>query len=69
MWLRIVINGVADLVSVENWDELDDCYGFVYSNSEKHSRKILVKCVVLNDILLVNVLRRGDSEPSEFQIK
>lgn len=67
--LPLIIIGVADEVGIEQWNELDGDYGFVYSNSEKDSKKILVKCVVLNDNLLVDALREGDSEPVHIEIK
>lgn len=67
--LPLLIIGVADEVGIEQWNELDDDYGFVYSNSEKGSKKVLVKCVVLNDKLLVDALREGDPEPAHIEIK
>lgn len=60
---------VVDEVCIDGWNEFDDNYGFVYSNPEKGSKKILVKCLALSDKLLVDALREGDSEPSHLEIK
>lgn len=58
----------TDEVGIEHWNELDDDYGFVYSNSEKGSKKILVKCVAMNDKLIVDALREGDSDPAHIEL-
>ncbi|KAK6152488.1 hypothetical protein DH2020_015123 [Rehmannia glutinosa] len=58
----------ADEVGIDNWNEVEDNYGFVYSNPEKGSKKVLMKCLVMNDKLLVDVLREGDSEPLHLEI-
>ncbi|KAI3473183.1 hypothetical protein Pfo_030475 [Paulownia fortunei] len=58
----------ADEVGMDNWNEVEDNYAFVYSNPEKGSKKVLVKCLVMNDKLLVDVLKEGDSEPLHLEI-
>jgi proteasome inhibitor subunit 1 (PI31) len=60
---------VVEEVGIEHWNEFDDSYGFVYSKPKKGSKKILVKCLVVNDKLVVDALREGDSEPAHLEIK
>lgn len=55
-------------VGIEHWNEFDDSYAFVYSNPDKGSRKILVKCLSMNDKLLVDAFGEGDSEPVHLEI-
>lgn len=61
--------GVLDEVGMDQWNELDDEYAFVYVNPEKGSKKVLVKCLVMNDKLLVDALADGSSEPVHLEIK
>ena len=56
-------------VGIEHWNEFDDSYAFVYSNPDKGSQKILVKCLAMNDKLLVDAMAEGDSEPVHLEIK
>ncbi|KAH7514522.1 probable proteasome inhibitor [Ziziphus jujuba] len=58
----------TDEVGIDQWNELDDEYSFVYSNPEKESKKVLVKCLVMNDKLIVDALANGDSEPVHLEI-
>ncbi|KAL3826049.1 hypothetical protein ACJIZ3_022078 [Penstemon smallii] len=58
----------ADEVGMENWNGVDDNYAFLYSNPEKGSKKVLMKCLVMNDDLLVDVLRDGDSDPLHLEV-
>ncbi|XP_061348948.1 probable proteasome inhibitor [Gastrolobium bilobum] len=57
-----------DEVSVDHWNELNDEYAFVYTNPEKGSKKVLVKCLVMNEKLLVHALSEGSSEPLHLEI-
>ncbi|KAG5011963.1 hypothetical protein JHK82_024138 [Glycine max] len=57
-----------DEVSVDHWNELNDEYAFVYANPEKGSEKVLVKCLVMNDKLLVHAFTQGSSEPLSLEI-
>ena len=61
--------GCIDEVGIERWNELQDDYAFVYFNPEKGSKKVLVKCLVMNDKLLVAALADGASEPIHLEIK
>ncbi|XP_028783439.1 probable proteasome inhibitor isoform X2 [Neltuma alba] len=61
-------NPSTDEVSVDHWNELDDEYAFVYMNPEKGSKKVLVKCLVMNDKLLVDALSEESSEPAHLEI-
>ncbi|KAL0347366.1 UNVERIFIED_CONTAM: putative proteasome inhibitor [Sesamum calycinum] len=58
----------SDEVGLENWNDLEDNYAFVYSNPEKGSKKVLVKCLVMNDKLLVDALKEGDSSPLHLEV-
>lgn len=56
-------------MAVDHWNELDDEYAFVYTNPEKPSKKVLVKCLVFHNILAVDALSEGSSEPVHLEIK
>ncbi|PIN02255.1 Proteasome formation inhibitor PI31 [Handroanthus impetiginosus] len=58
----------ADEVGIDNWNDVEDNYAFVYSNPEKGSKKVMVKCLVMNDKLLVDVLKEGDSKPLHLEV-
>jgi len=55
-------------VGIDNWQELDDEYAFVYTNPEKGGKKVLVKCLAMHDKLLVDALAEGADEPVHLQI-
>ncbi|XVE61966.1 hypothetical protein DITRI_Ditri06bG0080800 [Diplodiscus trichospermus] len=57
-----------DEVGIDNWNEFEDHYAFVYSNPDKGSSKVLVKCLVMNGKLLVDALADGCSEPVHLEI-
>lgn len=59
----------VDEVGIDHWNELDDNYAFVYVKPEKGSKKVLVKCLVMNNKLLVDALADGASEPVHLEIK
>lgn len=61
--------GCADEVGIDQWNELEDNYAFVYFNPEKGSKKVLVKCLVMNEKLLVSALADGASKPINLEIK
>ncbi|XP_017977444.1 PREDICTED: probable proteasome inhibitor [Theobroma cacao] len=58
----------TDEVGIDNWNEFDDHYAFVYTNPEKGSKKVLVKCLVMNGKLLVDAFADGGSEPVHLEI-
>ncbi|XP_018503496.1 probable proteasome inhibitor isoform X1 [Pyrus x bretschneideri] len=58
----------TDEVGMEEWNELDGEYAFVYINPEKGSKKVLVKCLVMNGKLLVDALADGSSRPVHLEI-
>ncbi|CAI9779075.1 unnamed protein product [Fraxinus pennsylvanica] len=64
----VLSSASTDEVGLENWNEDEDNYAFVYSNPDKGSQKVLVKCLVMNDKLLVDALKEGDSEPLHLEI-
>ncbi|XP_042053122.1 probable proteasome inhibitor [Salvia splendens] len=57
-----------DEVGMDGWNDVEDNYAFVYSNPEKGSKKVLVKCLVMNDKLIVDVLKEGGSEPLHLEL-
>uniref|UniRef100_A0A2P2JBF2 Uncharacterized protein MANES_09G098300 n=1 Tax=Rhizophora mucronata TaxID=61149 RepID=A0A2P2JBF2_RHIMU len=58
----------TDEVGIEHWNELEDEYAFLYVNPEKGSKKVLVKCLKMNDKLLLDALADGASEPVHLEI-
>ncbi|KAL8102295.1 hypothetical protein AgCh_026976 [Apium graveolens] len=58
----------TDEVGIEGWNQFDDNYAFVYLTPDKGSKKILVKCLAMNDMMLVDVLKIGDEEPLHLEI-
>ncbi|XP_010488776.1 PREDICTED: probable proteasome inhibitor [Camelina sativa] len=61
------------LVGIEGWNEFDQEYAFVYKKPVKGSktkvRKALVKCLVMNDKILVVVITEDGNEPAHLQIE
>lgn len=57
----------TDEVGVENWNELGDDYAFLYTHPA-NSKKVLVKCLAMNDKLLVDALSEDSSEPIHLEI-
>ncbi|XP_052114514.1 probable proteasome inhibitor [Arachis duranensis] len=55
-------------VSVENCNQLDQEYVFVYVNPKEVSNKVLVKCLVMNEKLLIDALKEGFSNPAHLEI-
>ncbi|GMI96533.1 PROTEASOME REGULATOR1 [Hibiscus trionum] len=58
----------TDEVGFDNWNDFEDHYAFVYSNPEKGSKKVLVKCLVMNRKLLIETLADGSSQPLHLEI-
>lgn len=59
----------VDEVSVDHWNELDDEYAFVYVIPEMGLKKVLVKCLVMNEKLLLDALFEGASQPLHLEIE
>ncbi|XP_038690233.1 probable proteasome inhibitor isoform X2 [Tripterygium wilfordii] len=57
----------TDEVGIDHWNELNDEYAFVYVNPET-SKKVLVKCLVMNGKLLVDALAAGAPEHVHLEI-
>ncbi|GAB4833881.1 hypothetical protein Ancab_032129 [Ancistrocladus abbreviatus] len=55
-------------VGIENWNEVEDEYAFVYVNTEKGNKKVLVKCLAMGDKLVVDALSDGASEPVHVEL-
>lgn len=56
-------------VGIDRWNELDGEYAFLYVIPGKTSEKTLVKCLAMNDKLLVAVLATGTKEPLHLEIE
>ncbi|XP_030521732.1 probable proteasome inhibitor [Rhodamnia argentea] len=54
-------------VGIEHWNEADDEYAFVYISPED-SKKVLVKCLAMDDKLVVDALKDGAAEPVHLEI-
>ncbi|KAF8016603.1 hypothetical protein BT93_H1966 [Corymbia citriodora subsp. variegata] len=54
-------------VGIERWNEADDEYAFVYVSPED-SKKVLVKCLAMDDKLAVDALKDGAAEPVHLEI-
>ncbi|XP_038991203.1 probable proteasome inhibitor [Hibiscus syriacus] len=59
----------TDEVGIDNWNEFKDHYAFVYTNPEKGSKKVLVKCLVMNKKLFVETLAENSSQPLHLEIE
>lgn len=54
-------------VGIEGWNEFEE-YAFVYA--KKGSKKILVKCLAIDDKLLVDAIAEGGKEePAHLEIE
>ncbi|KAA8518961.1 hypothetical protein F0562_016265 [Nyssa sinensis] len=58
----------TDEVGIDSWNEFGGDYGFVYTNPKEGSKKVLVKCLVMNDKLLVDAVSDGGSQPVHLEI-
>ncbi|WCJ19949.1 proteasome inhibitor-related [Euphorbia peplus] len=58
----------TDEVGFDHWNDCENEYAFVYMNPEKESKKVLVKCLVMNDRLLVDALADGSPEQVHLEI-
>ena len=63
---------VDEEVGIDGWNTMDNCYAFLYSKVEEgKKRRILVKCLVIDDFLAIDplVLQALLMEPCIVQIK
>ncbi|XP_076943012.1 putative proteasome inhibitor isoform X2 [Bidens hawaiensis] len=58
----------SDEAGIEGWNEVEDTYAFVYSIPNDSSKKVLVKCLVMNNQLLIDALASGKSNPVHLKI-
>ncbi|KAJ0797891.1 putative PI31 proteasome regulator [Helianthus annuus] len=56
-----------DDAGIEGWNEVEDNYAFVYSSPDG-SKKVVVKCLVMNKQLFVDALAFGSSDPVHLEI-
>ncbi|PWA41335.1 proteasome inhibitor-related protein [Artemisia annua] len=58
----------SDEAGIDGWNEVEDNYAFVYSSPEDGAKKVLVKCLVMNDKLFIDALAKGSSDPVHLEI-
>lgn len=56
------------MVGFDGWNEFDKDYAFVYMNN-KISKKLLVKCLAIDDYLLVDALAAGEDDDPHLMIE
>ncbi|XP_056167992.1 probable proteasome inhibitor isoform X2 [Syzygium oleosum] len=61
-------SSAGEYVGIERWNEADDEYAFVYVSPED-SKKVLVKCLAMDDKLAVDALKDGAAEPVHLEIE
>ncbi|KAL8526816.1 hypothetical protein ACS0TY_015877 [Phlomoides rotata] len=57
-----------DEVGIDGWNSIPDSYAFLYSNPEERSVKVLVKALVMDCLLIVDVLKEFASEPLHLEL-
>ncbi|KAL2920660.1 putative proteasome inhibitor [Bienertia sinuspersici] len=62
------LSSSSEEVGIDRWNEVDDEYAFVYKNPKKSNKKVLVKCLVMGDKLMVDALSDGASQPVHLEI-
>ncbi|KAL8191776.1 hypothetical protein R6Q57_028507 [Mikania cordata] len=58
----------SDEAGIEGWNEVEDNYAFIYSSPKDGSKKVLVKCLVMNNQLFIDSLASGSSNPVHLEI-
>ncbi|XP_058075939.1 probable proteasome inhibitor [Magnolia sinica] len=57
-------------VGIDGWNELDDCYGFIYTKTEKGTKiSVLVKCLVIGDKLVIDALPLEDDQKEPYKLR
>lgn len=56
------------MVGFDGWNEFDKDYAFMYVN-KKRSKKFLIKCLAMDDYLLVDALADGGGDVTHLEIK
>ncbi|XP_058076028.1 probable proteasome inhibitor [Magnolia sinica] len=57
-------------VGIDGWNELDDCYGFIYTKTEKGTKiSVLVKCLVIGDKLVIDALPLEDDQKEPYNLR
>ncbi|EEF27932.1 probable proteasome inhibitor isoform X2 [Ricinus communis] len=56
-------------VGIETWNDSENEYAFVYANPDKGGKKVLLKCLVINDNLLLDALADGVPDPAHLEIR
>ncbi|CAH9125211.1 unnamed protein product [Cuscuta epithymum] len=58
----------SDEVGIDHWNDFENKYAFIYSHRQRRSKKVLVKCLAMNDKLLVDALGEGDNERHHLEL-
>ncbi|CAN6183708.1 unnamed protein product [Urochloa humidicola] len=57
-------------VRIDGWNSMENCYAFLYSKEEKGKKKrVLVKCLVIGELLAVDVLDLGAQDKGPYNIQ
>ncbi|KAL5972863.1 hypothetical protein ACLOJK_039669 [Asimina triloba] len=57
-------------VGIDGWNDLEDCYGFVYTKAENGTKKwVLVKCLVMGDDLLIDALPLTEDQKQPYNLQ
>ncbi|CAO2821169.1 unnamed protein product [Amaranthus hypochondriacus] len=59
----------SEEVGIDSWNELDEEYAFVYKNPKKDNKKVLLKCLVMGDKLMIDAVSDDISEPAHLDVK
>ncbi|XP_047311305.1 probable proteasome inhibitor [Impatiens glandulifera] len=55
-------------VGIDHWNDANDEYAFIYSNPDKGSKKVLIKCLAMNDMLMVDGIEDNGSDPLHLEL-
>ncbi|XP_061993491.1 probable proteasome inhibitor [Rosa rugosa] len=62
---KLLTSSSTEEVGIEKWNELENEYAFVHLNS----KKVLVKCLVIDGTLSVDTLAEGASQNVHYEFK
>jgi proteasome inhibitor subunit 1 (PI31) len=59
-----------DEVGIDGWNSMENCYAFLYYKEEKGKKKlVLVKCLVIGDLLVIDVLDLEAQEKAPYNVQ
>jgi proteasome inhibitor subunit 1 (PI31) len=57
-------------VGIDGWNSTENCYAFLYYKEEKGKKKlVLVKCLVIGDLLVIDVLDLEAQEKATYNVQ